>query len=64
MDAGPGRLDRLAHGAFAAIGGVPKAVVYDYVPGHIIAVMCRSALCGRAAKASEIAWNAFLTAAT
>ena len=47
--------------AFAFFGGVPKSIFYDYVPGHIIVVMCRSVLCGRAAKASEIAWNAFLT---
>ena len=28
--------------ALGAIGGVPKAVVCDYVPGHIIGIMCRS----------------------
>src|SRR5487761_181271 len=32
--------------ALAAIGGVPKAFVPDYVPRHIIAVMWRSVLCG------------------
>src|SRR4051812_36299511 len=32
---------------FAFLGGVPAKVVYDYVPGHIIVLMCRTALCGR-----------------
>jgi len=30
------------------LGGVPKATVLDYVPGHIIVITCRSALCGGA----------------
>ena len=34
--------------ALAFLGGVPKALVSDYVSGHIIRFMCRSALCGRA----------------
>ena len=33
--------------AFAFFGGVPKSILYDYVPGHIIVLMCRPALCGR-----------------
>ena len=32
-------------GAFAAWNGIPRVVLYDYVPGHIIAVMCRPPLC-------------------
>jgi hypothetical protein len=32
------------------LGGVPKASVPDYVPGHIIRLMCRSPLCGRASR--------------
>jgi len=31
---------------FRFLGGVPKFVVCDYVPGHVIAVMCPSRLCG------------------
>jgi transposase len=31
------------------LGGVPRATVPDYVSGHIIHLMCRSRLCGRAA---------------
>ena len=31
---------------FRYLGGVPKFVVCDYVPGHVIAVMCPSRLCG------------------
>ena len=33
-------------GLFRYLGGVPKFVVCDYVPGHVIAVMCPSRLCG------------------
>ena len=33
--------------AFDFFGGVPKATVPDYVPGHIIGLMCRAVLCGR-----------------
>jgi transposase len=36
--------------AFDFLGGVPKASVPDYVPRHIIGLMCRPALCGRAAR--------------
>ena len=32
--------------AFAFFGGVPESILSDYVPGHIIGLMCRSALCG------------------
>jgi transposase len=32
--------------AFEAIGGVPKLLVPDYVPGHIIGVLCPLRLCG------------------
>ena len=35
------------HG-FAALGGVPSKIMVDYVPGHIIDLMCPPALCGRA----------------
>ena len=31
---------------FRYLGGVPKFVVCGYVPGHVIAVMCPSRLCG------------------
>ena len=31
----------------AFIGGVPRQIVSDYVPGNIIAVMCPAPLCGR-----------------
>jgi hypothetical protein len=34
--------------AFVFFGGVAAMVVCDYVPGHIIRLMCRPALCGRA----------------
>jgi transposase len=37
------------HG-FAALGGVPSKIMPDYVSGHIIDLMCRSALCGRASR--------------
>ena len=36
-------------------GGVPKAAVPDYVPGHIIRLMCPPALCGRTARWPMIA---------
>jgi transposase len=37
-----------AHVAMLAfIGGVPRQIVSDYVPGNIIAVMCPAPLCGR-----------------
>src|ERR1700693_4112573 len=39
--------------AFDFLGGVPKAAVPDYVSGHIIGLMCRSALCGREADLSR-----------
>ena len=32
--------------AFRYFGGVPSYIVLDYVPGHVIAVMCPSRLCG------------------
>ena len=32
--------------AFRYFGGVPSYIVLDYVPGHVIAVMCLSRLCG------------------
>ncbi len=34
--------------ALSFLGGVPKALVSDYVPRHIIDLMCPPALCGRA----------------
>jgi transposase len=36
--------------AFDFLRGVPRAAVSDYVPRHIIGLMCRPALCGRAAR--------------
>ena len=33
-------------GAFNAFGGVPRVLLYDYVPGNIIVVMCPNQLCG------------------
>ena len=33
--------------AFQFFGGVPAAVVYEYVPRHIFTVMCPPRLCGR-----------------
>ena len=37
-----------AHGhAFGFFGGVPRQTVPDYVTGHIIGLLCRSALCGQ-----------------
>ena len=32
--------------AIEVLGGVPHLLVLDYVPGHVIAVMCPSRLCG------------------
>ena len=32
--------------AFVAIGGVPRLLVPDYVPGNIIGILCRPRLCG------------------
>jgi transposase len=32
--------------AFAYFGGVPTRILYDYVPGNIIVVMCRRPFCG------------------
>ena len=32
---------------FRFLGGVPRLIVYDYVTGHIIGLLCRSALCGQ-----------------
>ena len=33
--------------AFAALGGVPRTLLYEYVARHIFGVMCPSWLCGR-----------------
>jgi transposase len=33
--------------AFAFFGGVPASVLYDFVPGNIIRLMCPARLCGR-----------------
>jgi transposase len=35
--------------AFAAIGGAPRLLVPDYVPGNIIGILCRLRLCGGSA---------------
>ena len=37
------------------LGGAPKAAVPDYVPGHIIRLMCRPALCDQSARWPMIA---------
>jgi transposase len=31
--------------AFAFFGAVPQSIVYDYVPGHVIVVLCPERLC-------------------
>ena len=37
-----------AHGRRSGfLGGVPRLIVPDYVTGHIIALLCRSTLCGQ-----------------
>jgi hypothetical protein len=41
--------------AFAAFGGVPTKIMVDYVPGHIIDLMCPPPLCGRTARWPMIA---------
>ncbi len=33
--------------AFSDWGGAPRTILYDYVPGNIIVVMCPPPLCGR-----------------
>jgi hypothetical protein len=33
--------------AFEAFQGVPSKIIYDYVAGHIIDLMCPPPLCGR-----------------
>ena len=38
---------RCLENAFAHFGGVPKTLVIDYVPRHIIVVLCPGPLCGR-----------------
>ena len=35
--------------AFGFFGGVPKSILYDYVPWNIIVVLCRPRLCGGSA---------------
>jgi AraC-like DNA-binding protein len=35
--------------AFQAFQGVPRVVLYEYVPGHIFVVLCPPAFCGRTA---------------
>jgi transposase len=35
--------------AFGFFSGVPKSILYDYVPGNIIGVLCRPRLCGGSA---------------
>jgi hypothetical protein len=37
---------RCLENAFAHFGGAPKTLVIDYVPGHIIVLMCPTSLCG------------------
>ncbi len=39
--------------AFAYIGGCPKKVIPDYVPGNIIGVLCPPRLCGEFAANSD-----------
>jgi hypothetical protein len=38
--------------AFAAVHGVARTLVYDYVPRHIIVLLCPPRICG-GARASE-----------
>ena len=33
--------------AFVRLQGVPKVIRLDYVPGHIIGLLCPTGLCGR-----------------
>jgi transposase len=33
--------------AFIALGGVPRTLLYEYVPGNIFVVLCPPSLCGR-----------------
>ncbi len=47
---------------FRFFGAAPRLLVYDYVPGHIIVVLCRSSLCGRAPERSRD-WAALLPCA-
>ena len=35
---------------FEAFSGQPRVILYDYVPGHIIVVLWRVALCGHLAR--------------
>jgi hypothetical protein len=40
--------------AFEFFGRVPKEVWWDYVAGHIIPLMCPTALCGREAPGGPV----------
>jgi len=42
--------------AFRRLGGSPKVVVLDFVPGNKIEIMCRSALCAAAVENSACCW--------
>lgn len=43
--------------AFTALGGVPRALLYDYVACHIVEVLWPRALCGRDADPAVLAWG-------
>jgi transposase len=43
--------------AFAYFGGVPTRILYDYVPGNIIVVMCRRPFCGRRREQPHPCWR-------
>jgi len=43
--------------AFAYFGGVPTRILYDYVPGNIIVVLCRRPFCGRGREQPHHCWR-------
>jgi hypothetical protein len=43
--------------AFEYFGGVPTRILYDYVPGNIIVVMCRRPFCGRRREQPHPCWR-------
>ena len=45
LDQKLGTLLRMHEEAFRQMGGVPEEILYDFVPGNKIIVMCRGALC-------------------
>ncbi len=43
--------------AFTYFGGVPTRILYDFVPGNKIIVMCRSPFCGRGRERPRHCWR-------